>query len=209
MTALRATAIRYGQATGLAALVTFGLFFLMPKLIETGRSALEDAPSGTVVDFVRARKDEIIQKKERKPPRPPVPEDEPPKPSQPRRDYLNPSGDSLNVASVGVDADISLESGLGFGGVSDGEYLPIVKVAPIYPRRAQARGIEGYVIVEFVVTAAGTVDAPVIIDSVPPGIFDRAALQAVAKFKYKPKVINGKPVAVAGVRNKLTFILED
>ncbi len=203
------TTTRYAKATGMALLVTFGLFFLMPKLIETGQKALTEDKSGVFVDFVRQRKEEAIQKKERKPPRPPVPEDEPPKPNQPQRDYLNPSGDNINVGGVGLDANISLDLGLGFGGVSDGEYLPIVKVAPIYPRRAQSRGIEGFVIIEFVVTAAGTVEAPVIIEAVPPGIFDRAALQAVLKFKYKPKVINGKPVAVAGVRNKLTFILED
>ena len=50
---------------------------------------------------------------------------------------------------------------------------------------------------------------PVVIDAKPPGIFDRAAIQAALKFKYKPKVVNGEPVEVAGVRNLIKFELED
>ena len=99
---------------------------------------------------------------------------------------------------------------IGGGGFSsDGEYLPIVKVAPVYPRRAQTRGIEGYVILEFIVTRTGSVINPVIVEAKPPGIFDRAAINAALKFKYKPKVVNGEAIDVAGVRNRITFELED
>jgi protein TonB len=98
----------------------------------------------------------------------------------------------------------------GMGGFSsDGEYLPIVKVAPVYPRRAQTRGIEGYVLLEFVVTKTGAVTDPVVIEASPPGIFDRAAMQAALKFKYKPKVVNGEAIDVAGVRNLITFELAE
>ena len=55
----------------------------------------------------------------------------------------------------------------------------------------------------------GAVRDPVVIDAKPPGIFDRAAIQAALKFKYKPKVVNGEPVEVAGVRNLIKFELED
>ena len=88
---------------------------------------------------------------------------------------------------------------------SDGEYLPIVKVAPVYPRRALSRGIEGYVIVEFIVTKQGTVRDPKVITAEPQSIFDRAALDAALKFKYKPRVVNGEAVEVAGVQNKISF----
>jgi protein TonB len=66
---------------------------------------------------------------------------------------------------------------------SDGDYLPIVKVAAIYPRRAQSRGIEGFVIVEFTVTKTGAVTSPSVVQAEPEGVFDRAALDAVVKFK--------------------------
>ena len=91
----------------------------------------------------------------------------------------------------------------------DGEYLPIIKVAPIYPRRAQTRGIEGHVLVEFIVMTTGAVRNPVVIDAKPPGIFDQAAIQAALRFKYKPEVVNGEPVEVEGVRNLIKFELYD
>ena len=99
--------------------------------------------------------------------------------------------------------------GIGTGGIGDfpgdEEYLPIVKVAPIYPRRALIRKIEGYVLLEFVVTSTGSVEDPVVVEADPPGYFERAAIQAALKFKYKPKVIDGEPVAVSGVRNRIVF----
>ncbi|MFZ8915632.1 MAG: energy transducer TonB, partial [Pseudomonadales bacterium] len=77
------------------------------------------------------------------------------------------------------------------------------------PRRALTRGIEGYVLLEFTVTKLGTVENPVVVEADPPGIFDRAAQQAALKFKYKPKVVNGEPIDVAGVRNLITFELTE
>ena len=120
--------------------------------------------------------------------------------------------------NVGVDV-----SGGGFG-ISDGEYLPIVKVQPQYPRRALQRGLTGWAIVEFTVTAQGTVRDAVTIENCgrvqnarseeecvdsPNSVFDRAAEQAATKFKYKPKIVDGDPVETAGVRNKITFQLTE
>ena len=103
--------------------------------------------------------------------------------------------------------DLALDAGLaGAGG--DGEMMPIVKVAPTYPRRAQQRGIEGYVVVEFTVTELGTVADPVVIEAEPPGMFDSAAVDAVLRFKYRPQMSEGKAVAVTGVRNIVRFEME-
>ena len=93
--------------------------------------------------------------------------------------------------------------GVGFG-ISDGEYLPIVKVAPVYPARALQRGLEGYVIVAFTVTAAGTTRDASVVESTST-LFERAALEAALKFKYKPRVIDGEAVEVPGVQNKISF----
>jgi protein TonB len=155
---------------------------------------------------VRLQDDIDLQTKQRKPIPPPPPDEPPP-------DMPTPTFDS-NVESMGVEVgSINIDLNLNIGGIggfsSDGEYLPIVKVAPMYPRRAQTRGIEGYVLLEFVVTRTGAVRDVVIIESKPPGIFDRAAMQAALKFKYKPKVVNGEPIDVAGVQNRITFELQD
>jgi protein TonB len=97
--------------------------------------------------------------------------------------------------------------GLGFG-QSDGEYLPIVKVQPIYPQRAAARGTEGYVIVQYTVTTTGDTKDVEVIESTS-SLFDRAAIESAMKYKYKPRVIDGTPVEVTGVTTKIIFELED
>ena len=66
----------------------------------------------------------------------------------------------------------------------------------------------GYVVVEFTVTSLGTVTDPVVLEAEPPGVFDKAALDAVKKFKYKPQVVEGSAVDVAGVRNIIRFELD-
>ena len=97
-----------------------------------------------------------------------------------------------------------------FNGInaSDGEYLPIFKVQPRYPRRALERGIEGYVIVEFTVTKTGAVKDIKVVEANPPKIFNQATINAVQKFKYKPRVVDQTPIEVYGVRNKITYAIE-
>ncbi len=196
---------RYAIGVGLGAIVTFLLFLIMQAVIQNDGANLDEGPKGKLLDMVRLTEDEEIQTKQRKP-KPPPPPDEPP-PDMPK-----PTFDSSDV-SQGVDigaVDVNVDLNVGGGGFSsDGEYLPIVKVAPVYPRRAQTRGIEGYVLLEFTVTKTGAVENPVVIEAKPPGIFDRAAINAALKFKYKPKVVNGAAIDVAGVRNRITFELAD
>ncbi len=187
-------------------LMTVTLFLIMQALIKSDRSPFTDSPTGRIVDFVRLLDDTPIEIKQRKPP-PPPPVDEPP-PDMPRPQMESQDtnfGVDISHVDPGIDG-ISLGTG---GYSSDGEYLPIVKVKPIYPRRAQTRGIEGYVLLQFTVTKTGAVADPVVIESEPRGIFDRAAINAALKFKYKPKVVNGEPIAVAGVPHRITFELAD
>lgn len=198
--------IRLLFGIALGAVATFGLFMIMQALIYSEDTALEEGVSGKIVDFVRLEEEANIETKERKP-KPPPPPDEPP-PDMPEQNF-DASDVTIGVDMGRVNAQVDMNVG-GIGGFSsDGEYLPIVKVAPVYPRRAQTRGIEGYVLLEFVVTASGAVRDPVVVEASPPGIFDRAAVEAAKKFKYKPKVVNGEPIEVAGVRNLITFELAD
>ncbi len=196
---------RYLVAIGLAILTTFAVFYGMQSLIAGGEGVMSDPAKGSVLDFVRVKKETQVEKKERKPTKPPAPKEPPPPMEQPQMD--SPTPDMGHVAtnfSADVQADVGLQGGLSLD-TADGEYLPIVKVAPVYPRRAAQRGIEGYVIVEFTVTKLGTVSTPLVVEAKPEGIFNQAALNAAAKFKYKPRVINGEPTAVAGVQNRISF----
>jgi protein TonB len=98
--------------------------------------------------------------------------------------------------------------GLGLA-VGDGEYLPIVKIAPLYPWRAQSEGIEGRVVVEFTVTETGAVKDVVVVEADPKNVFDKVSIQAALKFRYRPKVVDGAPIEVRGVRNVFLFKLEE
>ena len=202
-------AFRYLISFVLAIAVTFGLVYTMQYLIASADHSLDDDAAGHIVDFVRVKRDEVIKRKKHKPEKPPQPKAPPPEPPPPEMSQDNPSAEKIVVSSIPVETDISMTS----GGISltpgDAEYLPIVKVAPIYPRRAQSRGIEGYVIVEFTVTKQGrTKDIRVVSSKPKSTIFHKAAIKAAAKFKYKPRTEDGKPIEVPGVRNKLTFKLE-
>ena len=213
--------IRLSLSAILGVIVTLALFYLMQYLIQGTKSALTEDNIGNLVDFVRVKQDPELQTKKRKPKKPPPP-DEPP-PEVPPQNF-NVNVDKAGFAMDGLNANVDIQVGSGGFGISDGEYLPIVKVQPQYPRRALSRGMTGWVIVEFTVTEQGTVADPLVVENCgwiknarnegdcfdnPNGVFDSAAIKAALKFKYKPKVIDGNPVETAGVQNKITFELLD
>jgi protein TonB len=196
---------RYAIAIGLGTSITFGLLFLMQYMIATGKAVVNDDDAFRFVDFVRVEREQLIETKKDKPEKPPEPEQQPDMPSPDSLDNFESSlGISVNSPNMSMSANVG---GLGFG-VSDGEYLPIVKVAPVYPSRAASRGLEGYVIVEYTVTRQGTTRDVVVVET-SSSLFDRAAVDSAAKYKYKPRVINGEAVEVPGVRTIIRFELEN
>ena len=122
-------------------------------------------------------------------------------------DNVDPNAPSINVPAPTVAQNVDI-GGPGGMNIAEGDYLPIVRVAPVYPARALSRGLEGYVDLEFFVTSAGTVRDPVVIFSTS-SLFERAATRAVLKFKYKPRVVDGVPVEVPGVKTRISFKIED
>ena len=199
---------RYFLGLSLAVVMTFFLLWGMQALIGGGNNALTEAPRGNVLDFIRLKKDQDVTKKERKPQKPAKPKTPPPPMVQPQMQQANPNADAISTSfEADIQADASLAGGLNLD-TGDGDYLPIVKVAPVYPRRAQSRGIEGYVIVEFTVTKNGSVRNAKVVEAKPESIFDRAAMDAALKFKYKPRVVDGVAMEVAGVQNKISFQID-
>ena len=195
---------RYVGAVAWGGAVTFGLLMLMRAVIANPEAALEEGVQGHIVELVQVLEDQDVLVEDRLPD-PPPPPDEPP-PDLPPPSVDNSVSVGTAIGPVHVPRDVELRDSLG---LSDGEYLPILKVAPCYPRRALARGLEGHVLLEFLVTETGAVLDPVVIEANPPGIFDRCAIAAALKFKYKPKMVGGKPVPVEGVRNNIRFELQD
>jgi protein TonB len=188
----------------LAIPVAGGLFFLMQYLIASADPDIDDKGTRKLADIHMPEREIETNLKEKKPDKVEDPEEPPPDMSTPDID-MDMDVDIVNTApQASVDVEIST-SGMASG---DGEYLPIVKVAPIYPRRAQTRGITGYCIVEYTVTKSGSIRDPKPVDCQPSGVFESASVKAATKFKYKPRVVDGEAIEVAGVQNKFTYELE-
>lgn len=185
--------------------VTLSLFWLMQYLIETADRTLNEDGAGNLVDFVRVKRDESIQRRQLKPKKPPPPDTPPPQPPTPQLDNLDANAEKIAISEVPVETDIEMTGGFSLG-VGEGDYLPIVKVAPIYPNRALTRGIEGFCVVQYTVTKQGTTKDPVVIESqCSSSLFHRASVNAALKFKYKPRILDGEAVEVPGVQNKFTY----
>ena len=197
--------LRYAAFILLSFFFTVLIFWVMRSLIHSDANPFTDPLKGKILTFVPVQEEREVKRRKRpKPPPPPeLPELEVPKVDITPTSLSN---QNLNFAlpnlSHGIDVDPA-------SFVGDGEYLPIVVVQPIYPRRALTRGIEGYVVLEFTVNSRGTVENPTIIESKPSGVFERSAKQAALKYKYKPKIENGVPVDTHGVRYRIKYTLRD
>ena len=197
--------LRPALALLLAAVVALCLAWFMFFLTHSSQMRLSATDRIQMLDFVRLKREESAQRKDRRPERPELNEipDAPPS-----VDESSASGATLAVsAPAPVQADMNL-GGFGFGS-GDGEYLPIVKVAPIYPRRAAARGITGTCLVTYTVTTLGTVKDVAVVDGYcEEELFRKPSIEAAYRFKYKPRVINGEAIEVLEVYNLFHFELE-
>ena len=198
---------RHLSAAVLAIFVTFGLFYLMQALI-LGKDMKLGEAGGTMIDFVRLKKDSELDLKKRKMPDKKEPEEPPPPPNLTSPRSNKPSQEMGDMAFA-IDVDVDM-GGTGFEiAASDTDVVPIVRVTPQYPLRASERGIEGWVEVEFTISKLGTVKDPTVINSHPSSIFDRSALKAIRKWKYNPKIEDGEPVERPGIKVRLKFELSN
>jgi len=196
---------RLGISALTGIVVTFSLLWLMQFLIATGKDALSEKVDFRIMDFIRVRQDELVEQRERKPPKPPEVKDKPPDVPPPQLDSLNPNAPTVSMGRVDVSTKMEMESA---DFAVDGEYLPIVRVEPTYPRRAQSRGIEGYCDMEFVVTKSGEVINAVATEC-SSSVFESSSVKAVLKWKYKARVVNGEAIDSPGVRTRLTYKFEE
>lgn len=187
----------------LALPTTAGLLLLMSHLIESDDLPPEAVLGVVSFDFSRKVDEPDDVKRPPKPERPEKVELEPPTP---------PAGSS-DHGGIEIGREVTFKppprSKPTAHGYTDGSAVPIVSVTPRYPERAKRQGLQGFVVVEFGISALGNVVNPRVIEAEPRSVFDRAALTAVSRYKYKPSVANGQPIAVTGVLHRLVFELED
>jgi protein TonB len=198
---------RYAFSIVIGTVVTLSLLFIMQLLIVTGKQALTDPRERHKLEFVRVKKNENLNTQDLTPEKPPKPPETPPETPPQDMDNIDPDAPTIDVGRPEISANTDI-GGPGGMNIAEGDYLPIVRVAPIYPSRALSRGLEGFVDMSFTVTATGTVKDPIVLQSTS-SLFERAATRAVLKFKYKPRVVDGIPVEVSGVKTRITFELEE
>lgn len=197
--------LRFPVSIGLAVLVTFSLFWIMQALITTSAELGEESRIASI-EFVRLKRDNRAQEKVREPPKREKPDTPPPPPDIAMSKASLDPGEGVGGIAPEIDTSDALGGGLQGAG-ADRDAVPLVRIEPEYPMRAEQRGIEGWVVVQFTITKAGTIKNPRVHSSHPGTIFDRAALQAVRKWKYNAKIEGGVPVEQHGIKIHLAFEL--
>jgi len=207
--------VRLPLAGLLAFSVTFALFLIMQHLVSPG------GRGGSGVEPIQGIRfgpvdipDKIIRKSRRKPEKPPPPDKPPPPPrlTVTRTEALNPQMPRANVPRL--DVPLAGGQGLFLGQVqtiesnAEGDVVPVVVIRPMYPREAAIAGTEGWVKVEFTITETGMVKDPRVVDAEPARIFNREALRAISKWKFKPRVIDGVAVERQATQT-IDFTLQD
>lgn len=180
------------------------MFWLLWTLISQPIN-VDDMLEATRIEFSRMRRDtEAATKRDERVEREPPP----PAPQMPRMQFTTGSvGNNVarltpNIDTAGALSKMNLQAG------SDTDVIPLVRIAPEYPPRALRRGIEGWVQVQFTITATGAVKDATVVQADPPGLFDEAALRSIARWRYNPKVEGGVAVERVGVQTVIRFVLE-
>lgn len=186
-----------------AIVVVFGLLFLMQFLITSDLEEPSNEDRVRIADIWQETQELEDQTKERKIEE--IDEPEEPPPDIPKQDIeIDADMDTVDISSGRVTGNVNISLG---GGFSDGDIIPLVAIQPDYPRRALERGIEGYVVVTFIITTAGITRDITVVESTS-SIFERSAIRAAERLKYKPRIIDGTAVEVEHFY-KFTFELAE
>ena len=200
--------VRWAASMAMAVLITFGLFFFMQALIATGEGLDEPLNVVKIVDSTMPEIElEVIEEFDK----PELIEKITEVVEEVKRQVTISDGPDLNIDRSQVQMDTGLELSNASISATDGDYLPLVAIAPQYPTRAAQRGIQGWCLVSFTVDGLGNVveETITVVDAEPANIFDRSSERAAARFKFQPRVVDGKGVEVAGVQYLFRYELED
>jgi periplasmic protein TonB len=199
--------LRFPIAFLLAIAFTGSLFWFMWSMISATVSVADLKPASKI-EFTRLVKDsEVRLRRQQKVQREkPVQTQATPRMSKITFDRTVENKVEMLAPDVNAKGSISRMS-VSVGG-SDRDVIPLVRIEPEYPQRAAQRGLEGFVVVQFTITPAGTIKDPVVVNAEPKGVFDQAAIKAVMRWKYNPKIEEGTAVERRGVQVRLSFQLE-
>jgi protein TonB len=197
------TLIKQAGTAALAFVLTLLMFSIMQVLISNDGIFEKPSRESSYLNFIRLNtKDAELNTKDRRLPEPPPPPEEAPETPEFAAQIDSMSADlSMNLPTIGIPINSgdgpylgALTQGDGLAGF-DTDVIPVVRVQPAYPRRAKQAGIEGFVTMEVLIRADGTVTRAKVMESDPPRLFDEAALRAIERWKFRPKIVDGTPVS--------------
>ncbi|RUO79596.1 energy transducer TonB [Pseudidiomarina taiwanensis] len=199
--------LRFIVSILLGAAATFLLFAFMAFLISGGDGRNAPPPPTATIEIVSQPPESNVDQRRRTPPPPPPPPAQPPETPPVEPDNADSDfnvGFEFDVDTGGVNTD------LGAGPMmADGEATPIVRINPRFPPEAARDGISGWVMLRFTIDETGGVTDVEVLDSEPRRVFDQEARRALLRWKYKPKMVDGKPVRQPGQTVQLDFNLEE
>ena len=201
--------VRWVISMGMAGGITLGLFYFMQFLIATGEAFDERISVVKIGDATMPEIElEVIEEIDKPEPIEELVQDQPE--VQERQTNLD-AGPALNIERQSIEIDTGLELSNASISATDGDYLPLVAIAPQYPTRAAQRGIQGWCLVSFTVDGLGNVveETIAVVDAEPPNIFDRSSIRAATRFKFQPRVVDGQGVEVPGVQYLFRYQLEE
>lgn len=194
----------------LGAITAIGFFYILSLLVADNDDVYKQKGKTTSFDFIRNKKESELEPKSRV--RPPKPEKKT-LPSTPKINIAQKIA-KPNLTAVKINApkmnlptnlkgDLLANASVGNGNM---DIIPLVRIAPIYPQKALRMRKEGFVRMSFIINTDGTVRDIKVIKSNPARFFDDAAIRAIKKWKFKPKLENGKAVIQEGEQT-ITFSL--
>jgi len=189
---IRSNATRLSFIVLAALLVNALMFTAIRYMVINRQMRLADTSQFDLANFIRVQEQSRDVRSRRDPKAPEKPKAEQQQDLSRLAEASKGGIGGLNVDMPDIDIDIDVGGGISLAR----ELTPLVRFSPEYPMKARQDRIEGYVLLRFVVTETGSVADPEVLRAVPPGIFDRAAIRSVLRWKYQPQLVDGEPVSV-------------
>ena len=191
--------------TLLASATTFGLFAFMAMLIESDKVNITNVPEEVTINVASLPEEKPAEDKPKPILKPPA--ITPPLPIEPEQPTIS---EGPTIAGYNPPKIMSPGGGLkpfSLNNNASNEARPIVRISPKYPLNAAQNGIEGWVVLAFSINTIGEVVNISVRESQPKRIFDKAALRALKKWKYKAKMVDGIAVEQQNLTVQLDFTM--
>lgn len=202
--------LRLFIALPVALAMALGLFTFMAWMVDNGHRRALDEKQLIAFDMVMVEQEREAQRRQRvAPEKPDTPEPPPeavPTASQTTATTVAPTMPSLALDTAVSGLAINVPTFSDFG--SNQQAMPLYRVEPRYPARAMKRGAEGYVVISFTIDPQGRPTDLKVQDAQPRRLFEKEAIRALRKWKYQPKIVDGKAIAQLDQTVRLEFKIQ-